>query len=151
MERGALGGYLGYLTEEKEQENKAALWNIHTHSSAPESISSVVLKMGHLTLVAVMAVLFTLFVETEANPFVYNYERLRIGGLVFACLLVVGGISILLYNRCTGRNKKAEDDNIVKAGCWRTVWRKVAALNHVSVCVGEISSFLSPLNRTCLR
>uniref|UniRef100_A0A4W6EEJ7 FXYD domain-containing ion transport regulator n=1 Tax=Lates calcarifer TaxID=8187 RepID=A0A4W6EEJ7_LATCA len=67
--------------------------------------------MGHLTLVAVMAALFTLFVETEANPFVYNYERLRIGGLVFACLLIVGGISILLYNRCSRRNKKAEDDN----------------------------------------
>uniref|UniRef100_A0A3B4AWA6 FXYD domain-containing ion transport regulator n=1 Tax=Periophthalmus magnuspinnatus TaxID=409849 RepID=A0A3B4AWA6_9GOBI len=31
--------------------------------------------------------------ETEAN-----YERLRIGGLVFACLLIAGGIGIIVCN-----------------------------------------------------
>uniref|UniRef100_A0A665T212 FXYD domain-containing ion transport regulator n=1 Tax=Echeneis naucrates TaxID=173247 RepID=A0A665T212_ECHNA len=67
--------------------------------------------MGHLTLVAIMAVLFSLFMETEANPFVYNYERLRIAGLVCSCFLVAGGISVLLYNKCAGRTKKAEDDS----------------------------------------
>nr|XP_019946773.1 PREDICTED: FXYD domain-containing ion transport regulator 11-like [Paralichthys olivaceus] len=71
----------------------------------------VVLKMGQLDLVAVMAVLFTLFMETEASPFVYNYDRLRIGGLVIAFLLVMGGLSVLLYNRCSRKEKKAEDDN----------------------------------------
>ncbi|XP_042346686.1 FXYD domain-containing ion transport regulator 11 [Plectropomus leopardus] len=70
-----------------------------------------VLKMGHLTVVAVLAVLFTLFMETEANPFAYNYERLRIGGLICACLLFAGGLSVILYNRCSNRNKKVEDDN----------------------------------------
>ncbi|XP_023266198.1 FXYD domain-containing ion transport regulator 11-like [Seriola lalandi dorsalis] len=67
--------------------------------------------MGQITLVAVMAVLFSLFMETEANPFVYNYERLRIGGLVCACFLVAGGFGVLFYNRCSGKNKKAEDDS----------------------------------------
>ncbi|XP_067458347.1 FXYD domain-containing ion transport regulator 11 [Thunnus thynnus] len=67
--------------------------------------------MGHLNLVAVMAVLFTLFMETEANPFVYNYERLRIGGLICACLLVAGGLSVLLYNKCSRKGRKVEDDN----------------------------------------
>ncbi|XP_074508562.1 FXYD domain-containing ion transport regulator 11 [Sebastes fasciatus] len=62
--------------------------------------------MEHLTVVAVIAVLFTLFMETEAN-----YERLRIGGLVCASLLFAGGLTVLLYNRCSGKNKKVEDDN----------------------------------------
>ncbi|XP_054869570.1 FXYD domain-containing ion transport regulator 11 isoform X2 [Amphiprion ocellaris] len=68
------------------------------------------LTMGNLTLVALIAVLFSFFTETEANPFVYNYERLRIGGLICACLLVAGGVSVILYNRCSRKNK-AEDDN----------------------------------------
>ncbi|KAL3060616.1 hypothetical protein OYC64_015050 [Pagothenia borchgrevinki] len=67
--------------------------------------------MGHLTIVALIAVLFTLFVEIEANPFAYNYQRLRIGGLVCASLLFVGGLMVVLYTRCTGKNKKVEDDN----------------------------------------
>ncbi|XP_034409545.1 FXYD domain-containing ion transport regulator 11 [Cyclopterus lumpus] len=75
------------------------------------TVSSVVFKMGHLTVVTVVAVLFTLFMETEANPFIYNYVRLRIGGLVCASLLFIGGLSILLYTRCTMKNKKVEDDN----------------------------------------
>ncbi|XP_049439008.1 FXYD domain-containing ion transport regulator 11 [Epinephelus fuscoguttatus] len=67
--------------------------------------------MGHLNVVAVMAVFFSLFMETEANPFVYNYERLRIAGLICACLLFAGGLTIILYNKCTTRSKKVEDDN----------------------------------------
>ncbi|XP_035528621.1 FXYD domain-containing ion transport regulator 11 [Morone saxatilis] len=67
--------------------------------------------MGRLTVVTVMAVLFSLFMETEANPFVYNYERLRIGGLIFACLLVAGGIVLVFYKKCSTKDKKAEDDN----------------------------------------
>ncbi|XP_010767043.1 FXYD domain-containing ion transport regulator 11 isoform X2 [Notothenia coriiceps] len=67
--------------------------------------------MGHLTIVAVIAVLFTLFAEIEANPFAYNYQRLRIGGLVCASLLFAGGLMVLLYTRCTRKNKKVEDDN----------------------------------------
>ncbi|XP_029928287.1 FXYD domain-containing ion transport regulator 11 [Myripristis murdjan] len=67
--------------------------------------------MGPHTVVALTAVLFALFTETEANPFVYNYDRLRIGGLICACFLVVGGISVILYNRCAQRNKKSDDDS----------------------------------------
>ncbi|XP_078143433.1 FXYD domain-containing ion transport regulator 11 [Centroberyx gerrardi] len=67
--------------------------------------------MGHFTVVALMAVLFALFTETEANPFVYNYERLRIAGLICACLLMIGGVGVVLYNKCSQRNKKVEDDN----------------------------------------
>uniref|UniRef100_A0A3Q3KGX0 FXYD domain-containing ion transport regulator n=1 Tax=Mastacembelus armatus TaxID=205130 RepID=A0A3Q3KGX0_9TELE len=44
-----------------------------------------------------LAVLFSLFVEAEAN-----YESLRIGGLVCTGLLVAGGVSVLLC-------KKVED------------------------------------------
>ncbi|KAG7475389.1 FXYD domain-containing ion transport regulator 11-like [Solea senegalensis] len=86
------------------------VWDVTEYT--PEFVSSVVLKMGHLNFVAMMAVLFTLFVETEANPFVYNYERLRIAGLVFAFLLVIGGFSVLVYHKCTTRRaRKVEDDN----------------------------------------
>ncbi|XP_070690901.1 FXYD domain-containing ion transport regulator 11 [Pempheris klunzingeri] len=94
--------------------DRAVSWDIHTHSSAPEpsaQVSTAVLKMGRLDVVAIVAVLFTLFMETEANPFVYNYERLRIGGLICSCLLVAGGFSVLLYNRCSRKNKKVEDDS----------------------------------------
>eukprot|EP00066_Takifugu_rubripes_P014423 XP_011603689.1 PREDICTED: putative FXYD domain-containing ion transport regulator 8 [Takifugu rubripes] len=64
--------------------------------------------MGHLNVVAVLAVLFSLLVETEANPFVYNYDRLRIGGLIFAGLLVIGGLSLIFYHKCSIGNKKCQ-------------------------------------------
>ncbi|XP_017265328.1 FXYD domain-containing ion transport regulator 11 [Kryptolebias marmoratus] len=66
--------------------------------------------MGRLTLVAFIAALFSLFMETEANPFYYNYERLRIGGLVIACLLIAGGISLVFYKTCS-RGIKKQDNN----------------------------------------
>ncbi|XP_054897736.1 FXYD domain-containing ion transport regulator 11 [Poeciliopsis prolifica] len=68
--------------------------------------------MGHLSLVTLLAVLFSIFMETEANPFVYNYERLRIGGLVFTCLLIVGAILLLTYNRCSRKSSgKTNNDS----------------------------------------
>uniref|UniRef100_A0A3P9PF69 FXYD domain-containing ion transport regulator n=1 Tax=Poecilia reticulata TaxID=8081 RepID=A0A3P9PF69_POERE len=39
------------------------------------------------------SVLFSIFMETEAN-----YERLRIGGLVFAGLLIIGSVFLLVCN-----------------------------------------------------
>uniref|UniRef100_A0A3Q3ELC5 FXYD domain-containing ion transport regulator n=2 Tax=Labrus bergylta TaxID=56723 RepID=A0A3Q3ELC5_9LABR len=69
------------------------------------------MKMGQLNVLAVMAVLFSLFMETEANPFIYNYERLRIGGLICSCLLFGAGLLAILYTRCNRKQKKAEDDN----------------------------------------
>ncbi|XP_054638465.1 FXYD domain-containing ion transport regulator 11-like [Dunckerocampus dactyliophorus] len=83
-----------------------------THTSCtPILITSAVLKMGHLTLVAVIAVLFSIFTETEASAFVYNYDRLRIVGLVCSGLLFIGGLGVLLYNKCTRRPKKEDDSS----------------------------------------
>uniref|UniRef100_A0A3Q2PNL2 FXYD domain-containing ion transport regulator n=1 Tax=Fundulus heteroclitus TaxID=8078 RepID=A0A3Q2PNL2_FUNHE len=45
------------------------------------------------------SVLFSVFMETEAN-----YEKLRIGGLVFACLLIAGGVGIVIC-KCSGHKK----------------------------------------------
>uniref|UniRef100_A0A673Z6S0 FXYD domain-containing ion transport regulator n=1 Tax=Salmo trutta TaxID=8032 RepID=A0A673Z6S0_SALTR len=42
---------------------------------------------------------------SSADPFVYNYERLRIGGLIIAGLLVAGGLFVLLNPKCTRKNK----------------------------------------------
>ncbi|XP_061919515.1 FXYD domain-containing ion transport regulator 11 [Entelurus aequoreus] len=67
--------------------------------------------MGNLTLVAVIAVLFTLFTETEASAFVYNYERLRIVGLVCSGLLFIGGLCVLLHNKCSRKPKKEDDSS----------------------------------------
>uniref|UniRef100_A0A8C7CJU4 FXYD domain-containing ion transport regulator n=1 Tax=Oncorhynchus kisutch TaxID=8019 RepID=A0A8C7CJU4_ONCKI len=39
-----------------------------------------------------------------------DYERLRIGGLIIAGLLVAGGLFVLLNPKCTRKNKKSEDD-----------------------------------------
>uniref|UniRef100_A0A673XF87 FXYD domain-containing ion transport regulator n=1 Tax=Salmo trutta TaxID=8032 RepID=A0A673XF87_SALTR len=52
-----------------------------------------------------LLVLCAFFEETEAN-----YERLRIGGLIIAGLLVAGGLFVLLNPKCTRKNKKSEDD-----------------------------------------
>uniref|UniRef100_A0A3P8Z2T2 FXYD domain-containing ion transport regulator n=1 Tax=Esox lucius TaxID=8010 RepID=A0A3P8Z2T2_ESOLU len=66
--------------------------------------------MGQFSTLVLLAVLFAFFTETEANPFVYNYERLRIGGVIIACLLVVGGLAVLFQKRCTRKNKKSDDN-----------------------------------------
>nr|XP_023656904.1 FXYD domain-containing ion transport regulator 11-like isoform X2 [Paramormyrops kingsleyae] len=76
--------------------------------------------MGRFSALVLLAVLSVFFNEVEAskqtpanfvfrehlkhqtNPFVYNYERLRIGGLVFTCLLVAG-------NKCKGTKKTDEE------------------------------------------
>ncbi|XP_055067151.1 FXYD domain-containing ion transport regulator 11 [Paramisgurnus dabryanus] len=57
----------------------------------------------------VLTVLLTLFSQAEANPFVYNYEALRIGGLVFTALLVAGGVTVLCWGQCKPKRKSSED------------------------------------------
>ncbi|KAK3541372.1 hypothetical protein QTP86_023075, partial [Hemibagrus guttatus] len=42
------------------------------------------------------------------DPFVYNYDRLRIGGIIFTVLLVIGAIVLLFYDKC-GTKKKSDD------------------------------------------
>nr|XP_046245102.1 FXYD domain-containing ion transport regulator 6 [Scatophagus argus] len=45
--------------------------------------------------------------KKEENPFVYDYETLRIGGLVFAVVLFALGILLILSRRCRcGINQK---------------------------------------------
>uniref|UniRef100_A0A3Q3W9T9 FXYD domain-containing ion transport regulator n=1 Tax=Mola mola TaxID=94237 RepID=A0A3Q3W9T9_MOLML len=57
--------------------------------------------MGHLTVVAVLAA-----ARDPLNSQHYcltDYERLRIVGLICACLLVTGGLCVILYgtaNKC---------------------------------------------------
>ncbi|XP_005799064.1 FXYD domain-containing ion transport regulator 11-like [Xiphophorus maculatus] len=67
--------------------------------------------MGRLSLVTLLAVLFSIFMETEANPFVYNYERLRIGGLVFTCLLIIGAVLLLVYKDCSRKLSRKRDND----------------------------------------
>lgn len=99
--------------------DQAVSLNIHTLLCF-WTVGAVVLKMGQLTVVAVLAVLITLFMETAANPFVYNYEGLRIGGLVFTGLLVAGALGFLFYNTCHRRNKKGEDSSEIWYRAWET-------------------------------
>ncbi|XP_073702592.1 FXYD domain-containing ion transport regulator 11 isoform X2 [Garra rufa] len=61
--------------------------------------------MSQLTELVLLAVFLALFGQTEANPFVYNYEALRIGGLVFTGLLVAGGVGVLCWGQCKPRRK----------------------------------------------
>nr|ASQ41640.1 FXYD11 [Chanos chanos] len=65
--------------------------------------------MRQFAALILLAVFCTFFCEAEANPFYYNYDRLRIGGLVFAGLLVGGGVGILVWNKCKSKNKKGDD------------------------------------------
>uniref|UniRef100_A0A3Q2WQA8 FXYD domain-containing ion transport regulator n=1 Tax=Haplochromis burtoni TaxID=8153 RepID=A0A3Q2WQA8_HAPBU len=62
---------------------------------------------SYFITLASLAVLFGLFVEAEAN-----YEGLRIGGLVFAILLISAGIGFLLCKYCN-RNKNTHMDKNV--------------------------------------
>ncbi|XP_073441769.1 FXYD domain-containing ion transport regulator 6 [Dendrobates tinctorius] len=42
--------------------------------------------------------------KKETNPFIYDYESLRIGGLVFAVVLFTLGILLILSRRCRCNN-----------------------------------------------
>ncbi|KAL0984987.1 hypothetical protein UPYG_G00151490 [Umbra pygmaea] len=73
-------------------------------------LSWTVFTMAQFSALVFLAVLFAFFAESEANPFVYNYEKLRIGGVIIACLLVVGGLAVLFQKKCTRKTKKSEDN-----------------------------------------
>ncbi|XP_014860590.1 PREDICTED: FXYD domain-containing ion transport regulator 6-like isoform X2 [Poecilia mexicana] len=56
------------------------------------------------------------------NPFIYDYESLRIGGLTFAVILFMLGILLILSRRCRcgGKQKprapgdeEAQDENLI--------------------------------------
>ncbi|XP_062242799.1 FXYD domain-containing ion transport regulator 6 isoform X1 [Platichthys flesus] len=61
--------------------------------------------------------------EKEENPFVYDYESLRIGGLAFAVVLFTLGILLILSRRCRcsinqkpmapGKEEVQEEDLVV--------------------------------------
>ncbi|XP_050987217.1 FXYD domain-containing ion transport regulator 11 [Labeo rohita] len=65
--------------------------------------------MSQLTELVLLTVFLALFGHAEANPFVYNYEALRIGGLVFTALLVAGGVGVLCWGQCKPKRKNDED------------------------------------------
>ncbi|XP_036005708.1 FXYD domain-containing ion transport regulator 6 [Fundulus heteroclitus] len=58
----------------------------------------------------------------DENPFIYDYESLRIGGLAFAVVLFMLGILLILSRRCRcgGKQKprapgveEAQEENVV--------------------------------------
>lgn len=60
--------------------------------------------------------------NTSENPFIYDYETLRIGGLAFAVVLFTLGILLILSRRCRcGINQKprapgdeeAQEENLI--------------------------------------
>ncbi|XP_016312104.1 FXYD domain-containing ion transport regulator 11 [Sinocyclocheilus anshuiensis] len=65
--------------------------------------------MSQLTELVLLTVFLALFSRAEANPFVYNYEALRIGGLVFTALLIAGGVGVLCWGQCKPKRKDDED------------------------------------------
>ncbi|KAG7318022.1 hypothetical protein KOW79_019057 [Hemibagrus wyckioides] len=65
-------------------------------------------KMSRLVLLVLLTVFSAFLSEAEANPFVYNYDRLRIGGIIFTVLLVIGAVVLLFYDKCS--TKKKSDD-----------------------------------------
>uniref|UniRef100_A0A4W4GUQ3 FXYD domain-containing ion transport regulator n=1 Tax=Electrophorus electricus TaxID=8005 RepID=A0A4W4GUQ3_ELEEL len=67
--------------------------------------------MSHFTAFILLTVLCAFLGEAEANPFVYNYERLRIGGIIFTILLVIGALVVLFHDKCGKKNKKSEEDS----------------------------------------
>ncbi|NP_001268947.1 FXYD domain-containing ion transport regulator 11 isoform 1 precursor [Danio rerio] len=65
--------------------------------------------MSQLTELVLLTVFLALFSRAEANPFVYNYEALRIGGLVFTCVLVAGAVTALCWGQCKPKRKHDDD------------------------------------------
>uniref|UniRef100_A0A8C0IEU1 FXYD domain-containing ion transport regulator n=1 Tax=Bubo bubo TaxID=30461 RepID=A0A8C0IEU1_BUBBB len=78
--------------------------------------------------------------EKEEDPFNYDYQSLRIGGLVFAVVLFTVGILLILSKswsrRVLGVQAGAAGLVLVGGGCWERPW-PVPALATVMV-------FLSP-------
>ncbi|CAM9818944.1 unnamed protein product [Bubo scandiacus] len=78
--------------------------------------------------------------EKEEDPFNYDYQSLRIGGLVFAVVLFTVGILLILSKswsrRVLGVQAGAAGVVLVGGGCWERPW-PVPALATVTV-------FLSP-------
>uniref|UniRef100_A0A3Q0SL92 FXYD domain-containing ion transport regulator n=1 Tax=Amphilophus citrinellus TaxID=61819 RepID=A0A3Q0SL92_AMPCI len=61
----------------------------------------------HLTLCAFcVCVIVTLFYPYTSLGFFQYYERLRIGGLIFASLLIAGGIGVLVCKKWTDNSSE---------------------------------------------
>uniref|UniRef100_A0AAY4B069 FXYD domain-containing ion transport regulator n=1 Tax=Denticeps clupeoides TaxID=299321 RepID=A0AAY4B069_9TELE len=65
--------------------------------------------MGQVANLVLLAVLSAVFATAEGNAFTYNYERLRIGGLIITALLVAGAVVILSWNKCKAKSSKDAD------------------------------------------
>uniref|UniRef100_A0A672I8K3 FXYD domain-containing ion transport regulator n=1 Tax=Salarias fasciatus TaxID=181472 RepID=A0A672I8K3_SALFA len=55
---------------------------------------------AHIVLTSSFCDMFTDSKEKDENPFIYDYESLRIGGLAFAVVLFTLGILLILSRRC---------------------------------------------------
>ncbi|XP_034404663.1 FXYD domain-containing ion transport regulator 6 [Cyclopterus lumpus] len=60
--------------------------------------------------------------KTVENPFIYDYESLRIGGLAFAVVLFALGILLILSRRCrcsinqkpsAPRDEETQEENLI--------------------------------------
>ncbi|XP_056298093.1 FXYD domain-containing ion transport regulator 6 [Pseudoliparis swirei] len=60
--------------------------------------------------------------KTVENPFIYDYETLRIGGLAFAVVLFALGILLILSRRCrcsinqkprAPRDEETQEENLI--------------------------------------
>ncbi|KAF4102813.1 hypothetical protein G5714_015696 [Onychostoma macrolepis] len=55
---------------------------------------------------------FPKHLQAFKDPFVYNYEALRIGGLIFTALLVAGGVGVLCWGQCKPKRKNEDASKI---------------------------------------
>ncbi|CAL8353768.1 unnamed protein product [Lota lota] len=74
------------------------------------------------TVLLVLSSLLVCVSDVPKDPFVYNYESLRIGGLTFAVVLFTLGILLILSRRCrcninqkssTPGNEEAQEENLI--------------------------------------
>ncbi|XP_074972330.1 FXYD domain-containing ion transport regulator 6 isoform X2 [Phalacrocorax aristotelis] len=68
------------------------------HQDLPVAMEAVLIFLCSLLVPAAVADVATQ--EKEEDPFNYDYQSLRIGGLVFAVVLFTVGILLILSRRC---------------------------------------------------
>ncbi|XP_026149432.1 phospholemman [Mastacembelus armatus] len=57
-------------------------------------------KICALVLITLVSLVFAEEQNSEDDPFVFDYHRLRVGGLILAAVLCLIGITILLSGHC---------------------------------------------------
>ncbi|XP_059195817.1 phospholemman-like [Centropristis striata] len=57
-------------------------------------------KICALVLMTLVSLVFAEEQNTEEDPFTFDYQRLRVGGLILAAVLCLIGITILFSGHC---------------------------------------------------